>query len=92
MRIFTAFCAAAALAFALHAGPAAAQAIKQIQLTDRHIEGFIAAQKDMAAVFERMQEGPASRTPRSWPSSRAWRRSTASRASANLTLPAPTFP
>jgi hypothetical protein len=64
MRIFTAFCAAAALAFALHAGPAAAQAIKQIQLTDRHIEGFIAAQKDMAAVFERMQGGAGKPDPK----------------------------
>src|SRR5262245_13655651 len=30
-------------------------AVKQIQLTAKHIEGFIAAQKDMAAVAEKMQ-------------------------------------
>ena len=37
-------------------GVALAQgAVKQIQLTAKHIEGFIAAQKDMATVAEKMQ-------------------------------------
>jgi len=37
-------------------GVAAAQnAVKQIKLTDRQIEGFINAQKDMSAVAEKMQ-------------------------------------
>ena len=30
-------------------------AVKQIPLTAKHIEGFIAAQKDMASVAEKMQ-------------------------------------
>ena len=39
-----------AVAFAHFSGAASAQgAVKQIKLTDKHIEGFIAAQKDMAA-------------------------------------------
>ena len=39
------------------AGAAMAQGrtVKQIKLTDKQIEGFIAAQKDMAAVAEKMQ-------------------------------------
>lgn len=37
-------------------GVAAAQgAVKQVQLTAKHVEGFIAAQKDMATVAEKMQ-------------------------------------
>ena len=46
-----------AVAFATHfSGVAAAQgAVKQIPLTDKHIEGFIAAQKDMASAAEKMQ-------------------------------------
>src|SRR5262245_1831703 len=37
-------------------GVAAAQgAVKQVLLTAKHIEGFIAAQKDMATVAEKMQ-------------------------------------
>ena len=34
----------------------------QIKLTEKHVEGFIAAQKDMSAVVEKMQ-GAASRNP-----------------------------
>ena len=45
-----------AVAFAPLSGVALAQgAVKQIPLTDKHIEGFIAAQKDMASVAEKMQ-------------------------------------
>jgi hypothetical protein len=36
-------------------GGAAAQAVKQIPLNEKHIEGFVAAQKDMAAVSEKLQ-------------------------------------
>jgi hypothetical protein len=36
--------------------------ISQIKLTERHVEGFIAAQKDMSAVVEKMQ-GAASVKP-----------------------------
>lgn len=45
-----------AVALAPLSGPALAQgAVKQIPLTDKHIEGFINAQKDMAQVAEKMQ-------------------------------------
>ena len=44
-----------AVALTFVSGAAMAQAVKQIALTDKHIEGFIAAQKDMAAVTEKMQ-------------------------------------
>jgi hypothetical protein len=43
-------------------GVAAAQMINQIKLTEKQVEGFIAAQKDMAAVTEKMQ-GTASDKP-----------------------------
>jgi len=33
----------------------AQQSVKQVKLTDKQIEGFIAAQKDMATVAEKMQ-------------------------------------
>ncbi len=33
----------------------AQEAITQIKLTEKHVEGFIAAQKDMSAVVEKMQ-------------------------------------
>ena len=45
-----------AVALAPLSGVAVAQgAVKQIPLNDKHIEGFIAAQKDMAQVAEKMQ-------------------------------------
>jgi len=45
-----------AVAFMHVPGPALAQgAVKQIPLTAKHVEGFIAAQKDMATVAEKMQ-------------------------------------
>src|SRR5207253_5764629 len=36
-------------------------ATKQIKLTEKHVEGFIAAQKDLAAVVEKMQGGLAAK-------------------------------
>jgi hypothetical protein len=48
--------ALAAIALAPLSGVAVAQgAVKQIPLNDKHIEGFINAQKDMAQVAEKMQ-------------------------------------
>src|SRR3984885_4634139 len=48
-----------AVALTQFAGVASAQtAVKQIKLTDKQIEGFISAQKDMAAVAEKMQGSP----------------------------------
>src|SRR5262245_465087 len=45
-----------AVAFTHYSGVAAAQgAVKQIPLTEKHVEGFISAQKDMATVAEKMQ-------------------------------------
>src|SRR4029079_15956483 len=38
------------------AAPALAQdAMKQIQLTEKQVQGYVAAQKDMAAISEKMQ-------------------------------------
>jgi hypothetical protein len=45
-----------AVAFTYFSGAVLAQgAVKQIPLTAKHVEGFIAAQKDMATVAEKMQ-------------------------------------
>ena len=45
-----------AVALTHFSGVAAAQgAVKQIPLTAKHVEGFIAAQKDMASVAEKVQ-------------------------------------
>ena len=50
------FAAMVAVAVMHFAGIAAAQnAVKQIKLTDKQIDGFISAQKDMSAVAEKMQ-------------------------------------
>ena len=54
--------AAAAVALAHFGGAAMAQPVKQIKLSEAQVEGFIAAQKDMAAVTEKMQ-GEASDKP-----------------------------
>jgi hypothetical protein len=43
-------------ALSLFSGAAAAQTINQIKLTEMQVEGFVAAQKDMAAVTEKMQD------------------------------------
>ena len=58
MRQFSRFMILAVAALCLaHISTAAfgQLAIKQIQLTEKHIEGFIAAQKDMSAVAAKMQ-------------------------------------
>jgi hypothetical protein len=50
--------AVAAVAIVHFSGAASAQAptpVKQIKLTEKQVEGFIAAQKDMAAITEKMQ-------------------------------------
>jgi hypothetical protein len=46
----------AAFAFASLAAPVHAQdAMKQIQLTEKQVQGYVAVQKDMAALSEKMQ-------------------------------------
>ena len=48
--------AAFAVALAYSAGAALAQgAVRQIKLTDKHVEGFVNAQKDMTAIAEKIQ-------------------------------------
>jgi hypothetical protein len=53
---------AAAVAFLVLGGlvgaAAAQDAIKQVKLSEKLVEGFIAAQKDMSAMAERMQGSP----------------------------------
>jgi cell division protein FtsB len=60
MRVFR-FLAAALFAFALASFPGAAfaQAVKQVQLTDKQIENYIASQKEMSALIQKMQGGAA---------------------------------
>jgi hypothetical protein len=45
--VFSMFLAAALL----HPGPASAQAVKQIKLTEKHIQGYVGAAKDMARLY-----------------------------------------
>lgn len=65
-RSFLAFILAASAALALQmSAPASAQTptpLKQIQLTEKQVLGFISAHKDMSAIAERMQ-GAASDKP-----------------------------
>src|SRR5262245_52171476 len=50
--------AAMAVVFASFPTSAPARvAVTQIKLTEKHVEGFIAAQKDMSAVVEKMMQG-----------------------------------
>jgi hypothetical protein len=42
---------------------ASAQSPSQIKLTEKHVEGFIAAQKDMSAVVEKMQAAASAHKP-----------------------------
>src|SRR5262249_51413236 len=58
MRAFR-FFAVAFLGFALTqlSGMALAQAVKQMQLTDKQIENYIASQKDIPALMQKMQGG-----------------------------------
>jgi hypothetical protein len=64
-----AFAALVAGVFLNIAGFAAAQpvglppAVKQIQLTEKHIEGFIAAQKDMGPILEKIQGAASDQLP-----------------------------
>jgi hypothetical protein len=63
-----AFAALVAGVFLNIAGFAAAQpglppAVKQIQLTDKHIESFIAAQKDMGPILEKIQGAASDQLP-----------------------------
>jgi hypothetical protein len=57
-----AIAAVAAVALTYFSGVAVSQTVNQIKLTEKHVEGFISAQKDMAAVTEKMQ-GTASDKP-----------------------------
>jgi len=59
-RLIIAAFAVAALAYL--PGVASAQTVNQIKLAEKQVEGFIAAQKDMAGVTEKMQ-GTASDKP-----------------------------
>ncbi len=66
----TAFTALVAGIFLNLAGFAAAQpglplAVKQIKLTEKHVEGFIAAQKDMSPILEKIQGAAADQLPAS---------------------------
>jgi len=49
---------AVALGLAIPLGPSGAQAqdFKQMKLTERHIQGFIASQKELTALADRLQE------------------------------------
>jgi hypothetical protein len=49
--------AAVAAMVLIPCGVVLAQSVKQIKLSDKQVEGFIAAQKDMSAVTEKMQGG-----------------------------------
>jgi hypothetical protein len=51
----TLIASALAVVFAAIAPALAQNAVRQIKLTDKQVEGFISAQKDMAAVAEKMQ-------------------------------------
>ena len=73
-------------------GVVSAQApVKQMKLTEKQIEGFIAAHKDMGAVAEKMRRRQAG-SRRSRTSSRASPRSSASRTSTSMTTWPPTSP
>jgi hypothetical protein len=50
--------ALATIAWAAADAPAAAQAFRQVDLTEKQVQGFIAAQKPMTDATEKMQSGP----------------------------------
>jgi hypothetical protein len=54
MRSFAAIVGSVVLAMSL-AGGALAQDIKQMKLTDKQVQGFIASQKDLAAISGKLQ-------------------------------------
>jgi hypothetical protein len=43
--------------------PAGPPDVKQVQLTEKQIQGVIAAQKDVSAIFEKLQGGPSDQLP-----------------------------
>jgi hypothetical protein len=56
--LYATMVAVLAVVFAAGSAPVWAQSsIGQIKLTEKHVEAFIAAQKDMSAVVEKMQGG-----------------------------------
>jgi hypothetical protein len=74
----------AVLAFALFdLGAATAQPVKQIKLTEKHIQGVMAAYNDMAKVYEGAMRTNRTRNWRRGP--RLLPRSTALRVSLNMT-------
>lgn len=48
----------ATVAWAVAEAPAAAQSFRQVDLTDKQVQGFVAAQKPMTDATEKMQGGP----------------------------------
>jgi len=50
--------AIAAMAWAVATAPASAQSFRQVDLTEKQMQGFIAAQKPMTDATDRMQGGP----------------------------------
>ena len=88
--------AAMAVVFASFPTSAPARvAVTQIKLTEKHVEGFIAAQKDMSAVVEKMMPGAVfsnSAMPDTRPSSRRSPTSTVSRILPNMKRLPPVFP
>lgn len=46
------------VAAAFISGPATAQGVKQIQLTEKQIQSFLAAQKEISKLTEKIQDGP----------------------------------
>lgn len=89
LRLF--FAAIAAVALVHFSGLVSAQSpVKQIKLSEKQIEGFISAHKDMAAVTDKIQsDKPIRRSSSSW---KALPRSSASRASTTTTRWLPTSP
>ena len=43
--------------------PAGPSDVKQIQLTEKQVQGVIAAQKDVSAIFAKLQGGPSDQVP-----------------------------
>jgi hypothetical protein len=59
MRAFRFIIATIATVALVHfSGGAMAQAVKQVQLSEKQVESFIASQKEMGAIMQNMQGGP----------------------------------
>ena len=54
----TAYLALATITCAAVDAPALAQSFRQVDLTEKHLQGFIAAQKPMTEATEKIQSGP----------------------------------